>query len=97
MNIYELDKLCDPAPWNDNTGSGETINSPDDWVCIVQDNDVRSHNNTMIRHCRNNFMRALEALKRLAVVADSEYPVTDERHPDNDGTNKLIKELETVI
>ena len=37
---------------------------------------------------------ALEGLKRLSVVLDGEYPRSDDRHPDNDGTNALIAKLE---
>lgn len=40
--------------------------------------------------------KALEALKRLAKVTDSEYPETHALHPINDGTYKLIAELEEV-
>lgn len=50
----------------------------------------------LLAHCRNNFMRALDALKRLAAITDREFPITHRRNPDNDGTDKLIKELEEV-
>jgi hypothetical protein len=50
---------------------------------------------TLVVHCVNNFDAALEALRRCRQILDSEYPVTDERHPAN-WLNETITKLETV-
>ena len=65
MNIYELEKQATPGPWRKSRGEFPTIVTgkhcighfygTNESVCI----DTR-----LAAHCRNNFMRALEALKK---------------------------------
>jgi len=50
---------------------------------------------TLVAHCVNNFDRALTALRQCRQILDSEYPVTDERHPAN-WLDETITRLETV-
>lgn len=107
MNIYELDKLATPRPYTEmlstavNYQEKRLVVGPDGVLVVAQCYSCPKvsdahYSAALIVHCCNNFLKALEGLKRLAVAADGEYPATDERHPDNDGTNKLIAELENV-
>lgn len=108
MTVYDLDKLAKPLPWKDNTGKGECVNSPElgtyngnttDWVCIVQDDDARKATNTLICHIRNNFMKALEALKEehaITVSFEAERASSTPHCPELCDVCELIKELETV-
>jgi hypothetical protein len=116
VTVYDLDKLAKPSPWKDNTGKGKCVNCPgvvqhdDDWVCIVQDDESRKATNILICHIRNNYLKALDALKY--DVDPSRVQHSDEctsRSPDSPpqfidencncwvaDRKKLIKELETV-
>ena len=102
MNIYELEKQATPGPWSrcphtvdgvlgyptgDHMGSrtvsiGSCCNIP-----ISQ----RSENAALITHCRNNFMKALEALKE-----ERGYHKEHGRIGRADQLSELIAELEEV-
>jgi len=104
VNIYELEKQATPGPWSrcphtidgvlgyptgDPMGSrtvsiGSCCNIP-----ITQ----RSENAALIAHCRNNFMKALEALKRVASLDILVYGMSADFHRE---VRQLVAELEEV-
>lgn len=103
MTVYDLDKEATPAPWP--TDLMEAVGGESGTTCHESNCNER-----LARHCRNNFMRALEALKH--DVDPSRVQHSDEctsRSPDSPplfidedcncwvaDRKKLIKELETV-
>ena len=86
MNVYELEKQATPGPWPmDITVSvGEATGGT---TCSESNCNER-----LSRHCRNNFLRALEAYKRLVQAARDNgcLCLFDEAH------DKLITELTLV-
>lgn len=96
MNIYELEKRATPGPWFGTQSSVLGRTAPEvtreTHICSTDENwlphSEQDANGALIRHCRNNFMKALEALK------NEERICGDARHK---GTlRKLIAELEEV-
>lgn len=71
MNIYELEKKATPGPWfgTQSTVLGKTAPEVvrETHICSTDENWLphaeQDANGALIRHCRNHFMRVLEALK----------------------------------
>jgi|GEM_PF-3884370 len=106
MNIRELEKQATPGPWTVVNSTQVFLNAEGPRVhvadCIGQTQRglhaglMHAANARLLVHFRNNFMRALEALKKAQSILDSEFPSTDERHPKQWGLDRLIAELEEV-
>jgi len=103
MNFYDLNNLATPDPLivSKVFGIGQTLATSDDSVpvcfCDIT-GQPNKHNALLLAHCRNNFLKALEALKRDArlfnCIADSENSgLASDRF---DELQSLIKELEEV-
>ena len=101
MNIYELEQKATPGPW---VVSGATaVTCPHIGLVLIAC-DVPNTNTTplarmqadmeLTSHCRNNFMKALEALKGLTEIVLSEYPLHDPRNKQAREAKDLITELE---
>ena len=107
MNIYEIEKRATPGPWMASEGwnIGERLDHDVVTTCeegggeVVAEvlKDPCSHqlasmiNAKLIAHCRNNFLRALEALK------NCETKLHDEGfYLEADFLHGKIKELEEV-
>jgi hypothetical protein len=98
MTVYELEKLATPTPWEYGNGAvwsdcyGEG-NSPHEVCCIYEGCEVKiDRNGKLLAHCRNNFIRALDALKGCVEQVGHTIPYSFAP----DGMDALIKELETV-
>lgn len=94
MNIYELEQKATPGPWevaHDSTG----YHAEHDGYPVLDGSEPKDEINAMLSsHCRNNFMRALAELKRLA---DSQAQFTEEQLTDMARVDlSLIAELEEV-
>jgi hypothetical protein len=69
MTIYELDKMATPGPFEAvvHLGRAQVIRGGNGgWIAEfdhVPDYDKSAADARLLAHCRNNFMRALEALK----------------------------------
>ena len=98
--IYELEKQATPGPL-------EVSHDVDFWIHLlgpggklaatIPDNDSDMQANAaMLKHCRNHFLEALQALNSAHTILESEYPISDDRHPDRWGLTALIQKLETV-
>jgi len=109
MNIYELEKKATPGPFTASDASFAGVKqdcvTPDGHRCALfrEFGNANVANALLWGHCRNHFMRALEALKELANRPDCEGPLchycdTGLPHPKIGGeeTLKLIAELEDV-
>lgn len=96
MNIYELEKNSTPAPWFVDDAQPSWPMQRDILVESSWYTTEQKNNAILSAHCRNNFMKALEALRRLADQEDDNYRLSGSKHPSNDGTWKLIEELEEV-
>lgn len=98
MNIYELEQKATPGPWevaHDSTG----YHAEHDGYPVLDGSEPKDEINAMLSsHCRNNFMRALEALKN----EHEKYQDFLGEHGSSCGglwmckTCKLIAELEEV-
>ena len=96
MNIHELEKLATPRPWRvaeDHMHATGLINN-DGHKALLEDNWPEDMQ--LAAHCRNNFMRALEALQdahtfvcRFDEMDDGEVSFAKE-------LSDLITELEEV-
>lgn len=101
MNIYELEKQSTPGPlrvaaqytiWDADIETAEGLHVA---ACTSSPNrsvDSMLNNAVLLVHCRNNFMRALEALKE---INDPDMPSHEWKHW-LAALPKLIAELEEV-
>ena len=103
MNIYELEKKATPGPlmWS-RAGSFGRVSRWDiqrdtqTVACVYSitglESDPRKADAQLLAHCRNNFMKALEALKCVADCrsADEAHDIIVNQFPE------LIAELEDV-
>jgi len=99
VNIYELEKQATPGPlqsWTCESTDDSTIgltpaNPPQEW-CAYVEGYRHKEAAALLAHCRNNFMKALEALKCVADCrsADEAHDIIVNQFPE------LIAELEEV-
>ena len=63
MNIYELEKLANPTPWEATTPNA--VHESRVYVPCkrVVTQLINKHDAKLLAHCRNHFIEALEALK----------------------------------
>jgi len=77
MNIYELEKQATPGPWiphrnghpDDPGGRGTNHIYSKQPYRIVSWSVANNADASLLSHCRNNFMKALEALKELRMLS----------------------------
>ena len=102
MNIYELEKQATPGPlqsWTCESTDDSTIgltpaNPPQEW-CAYVEGYRHKEAAALLAHCRNNFMKALEALKKTYGLANLWEGDDTEREWAAE-VEILIKELEEV-
>ena len=96
MNIYNLEKQATPAPWtvDEAQPSWPMHDLEHDGVWFT---NLEESNAVLAAHCRNNFMKALEALKQLDTMCreDSRFMVTSDGRV-HDLVERTIAELEEV-
>ena len=103
MNVYELEKQATPEPWPlmENAADSDmaAFVITDGMVRLMADprhpSEARA-NAKLLAHCRNNFMRALEALKVMTQIVLQEYPLHDKRNRKARAVLDTITELEEV-
>lgn len=108
MNIYELEKLATPGPWFGTQSSVLGRTAPEvtreTHICSTDENwlphSEQDANGALIRHCRNNFMKALEALKYMVRFAECNGMLNCHDEPQEYcevcRARKVIAELEEV-
>lgn len=97
MNIHELEKLATPGPWIAVSGSRlPNWLMPDREMFGMPSSPETLANARLSAHCRNNFMKALEALKEARESIWWLDDSMDEREIATDRLEELIKELEEV-
>lgn len=83
MTVYDLDKLATPGPLRVLAEYGNRIAGKDEHLmCVCECSSVdepdtikREADAKLVAHCRNNFMKALEALKAdRQLIACLEFP-----------------------
>jgi len=108
MNIYELEKQATPGPLSvthRNWGEVSDLHRID---CVAVASafcpDKNKADAQLLAHCRNNFMRALEALKLELVEVEAyqarkrmfDQEIEDSIDADYQRLKQLITKLETV-
>jgi hypothetical protein len=94
MKYKTLKQKTPPTPWKDNQyGYLFSGGYPGPLGGMYKSEGAGT--SALIVHCVNNFDAALDALRQCRQILDSEYPMTDERHPAN-WLNETITKLETV-
>lgn len=116
MTIYELEKQASTIPWEVRENLDGCYDESDTVICVpvglevlrvgeVRPNVSSKHheaNTAMAVHCRNNFLKALEALKDCARDIVHDEACKSRLFPDGECTchraelRALIKELEEV-
>ena len=102
MTVYELDKQATPGPWSliryanephDDEFMGRISHNEDEvYRGPFSFSGLRNDANAqLLVHCRNHFLKALEALK-----AERDYHSEQKRIGRADQLNEVIKELENV-
>jgi phage FluMu gp28-like protein len=71
VTVYDLDKLATPEPWT-NWGDGVIVKGDGPLSVATFSNETDA---VLSTHCRNNYMKALEALKAdRQLIACLEFP-----------------------
>ena len=95
MNIYDLEKSATPKPWivaEESCTRGTAVwGGSDGAVNLFGGCDKWPENMMLAAHCRNHFMRALDALK-----AERAYHSEQKRIGRADQLDEVIKQLEHV-
>jgi hypothetical protein len=88
MNIYEMEELSEEFLKCEGSDTFPDHLPKDTDVCLDWLYKAQIANDRFTRHCRNNFMKALEALK-LAAAAGFDWEVRAQ-------IKELVKELEKI-
>jgi hypothetical protein len=107
MNIFDLDKLATPRPLRVLTEYGNRVAGKDGHLmCICECSSVdepdrikREADAKLVAHCRNNYLKALGALKAehaITVSFEADRASSTPHCPEICHVCELIKELETV-